>query len=169
MKIGVIGSGRIGSTVGQLLAEAGHEVFYSFSRSEDKLKRLAAKAGDETRWGTPAEAVTFGEVILFSPPYNALDTALSAAGLMPGKIVIDTVNPFTGDGIAYADKGTAAEEIAARLPDAHIVKAYNHIHYQHIADRHHADPRLAAFISGDNTGAKSTVSELVTDTGFELT
>lgn len=168
MKIGVIGAGRIGANVGQLLADAGHDVFYSFSRSDDKLKRLAADAGDDSRWGTPAEAVAFAEVLVLSPPYGELDNALQAAASMDGKIVIDTVNPFTANGPAYADKGTAAEEIAGKLAGARPVKAYNHIYFEHIRDRHHAEPRLAAFISGDDADAKRVVTQLVGVTGFEV-
>lgn len=166
MKIGIIGSGKIGANLGRLLAEARHEIFYSFSRSEEKLRQLATEAGDATRWGTPAEAVRFGDVVILSPPYRELENALLAAGPMAGKIVIDTVNPFTATGPIYTEKGTAAEEIAARLPGARVVKAYNHIFYQHIANRHHADPPLTAFISGDDPDARATVGALVRDTGF---
>ncbi len=168
MKIGIIGAGRIGANVGKLLAEAGHEVFYSFSRSEDKLKQLAAEAGNDSRWGTPAEAVAFADVVLLSPPYGELDNALQAAGGMAGKIVIDTVNPFAAGGPAYADHGTAAEEIAGKLPGAQVVKAYNHIYFEHIHTRHHETPHLVAFISGDDPDAKATVTQLVSDTGFEV-
>lgn len=168
MKIGIIGAGRIGANVGKLLAEAGHEVFYSFSRSEGKLKELAAEAGDASRWGTPAEAVAFGSVIVLSPPYTVLNDALAQAGDMGGKVVIDTVNPFGANGSPYVEKGTAAEEIAGKLPNANTVKAYNHIYFEHIASRHHEDPRLIAFICGDDADAKATVGQLVTGTGFQI-
>lgn len=166
MKIGIIGAGRIGSNVGKLLAKAGHDVFYSFSRSDDKLKRLAAEAGDESHWGTPAEAVAFADVIVLSPPYVELDTAISQAGAMDGKIVIDTINPFSPRGPVYEDSGTAAEEIAGKLPGAKLVKAYNHIYFEHIANRNHEDPLLVAFISGDDADAKTVAAQVVGDTGF---
>lgn len=166
MKIGIIGSGKIGANVGKLLAQAGHEVFYSFSRSEDKLRDLAAEGGDASRFGTPAEAVAFGDVILFSPPYTTLDEVISQAGSMDGKIVMDTVNPYTASGPIYADQGTAAEEIAGKLPGAKVVKAYNHIRYIDIAQRNHVEPLMVAFISGDDADAKATAGQLVADTGF---
>jgi hypothetical protein len=166
MKIGIIGSGRIGANLGALWARAGHSVFYSFSRSEDKLKTLAAEAGDPALWGTPAQAVAFAEVVVLSPPYPELNAALAAAGPMHGKIVIDTVNPFAEGGPAYADGGTAAQEIAGKLPGARTVKAYNHIWYQDIANRHHAEPPLVGFISGDDAEAKAVVAGLVRDSGF---
>jgi 8-hydroxy-5-deazaflavin:NADPH oxidoreductase len=166
MKIGVIGSGRIGATVGKLLAQAGHEVFYSFSRSEDKLRQLAAEGGDESRYGSPSQAVAFGDVIVFSPPYTVLGQAIREAGSMEGKIVLDTVNPYTASGPTYADQGTAAEEIAGKLPGAKVVKAYNHIRYVDIEQHHHEQPLRVAFISGDDATAKATASQLVGDTGF---
>lgn len=166
MKIGIIGAGNIGATVGALLAQAGHEVFYSFSRSEDKLRQLATEAGHPANWGTPAEAIAFGEVILLAPPYRVLDEVLAMAGPMDGKIVIDAVNPFTDSGPRYADNGTAAEEIAAKLAGAHTVKAYNHIYFRHIAERAHQNPPLVAFISGNDAAAKQIAAQVVTDTGF---
>jgi predicted dinucleotide-binding enzyme len=166
MKIGIIGSGNIGANVGRLLAQAGHEVFYSYSYSEDKLRDLAAEGGDASRHGTPAEAVAFGDVVLLSPPYRVLDDALSQAGSMDGKIVLDTVNPYTSSGILYADKGTAAEEIAGKLPGAKLVKAYNHMNYRVLENQHHAEPPIVAFIAGDDADAKAVAAQLISDTGF---
>ncbi|NJO83659.1 MAG: NAD(P)-binding domain-containing protein [Blastochloris sp.] len=166
MKIGIIGSGNIGATVGALLAKARHEVFYSFSRSDEKLRNLAAAAGDESRWGTARQAVEFGDVILLAPPYRELDAVLEAAGPMTGKIVMDAVNPYTSTGPAYRDSGTAAEEIAAKLLNARIVKTYNHIYFKHIAERNHENPPLVAFISGDDAQAKQIAGQLLSDTGF---
>jgi predicted dinucleotide-binding enzyme len=166
MKIGIIGSGKIGSNVGKLLAQAGHEVFYSFSHSEEKLRNLAAEGGDASRYGSPDDAVAFGDVIVFSPPYTQVDEAIRQAGSMDGKIVMDTVNPYTSGGIGYADQGTAAEEIAGKLPGAKLVKAYNHINFRVIEQQHHATPPLVAFIAGDDADAKATAGQLVADTGF---
>jgi 8-hydroxy-5-deazaflavin:NADPH oxidoreductase len=168
MKIGIIGAGRIGTNVGRLLAQAGHNVMFSFSRSEDKLKALAAEIGSRASYGTPAEAVQFAEAVLLAPPYGVLDVALQAGGDWSGKLVLDAVNPFTASGPRYVEGGTAAEEIAAKLPGARTVKTYNHIHFQHIAHNHHAEPRLLAFICGDDANAKGQASQLISDTGFDV-
>ncbi|MFZ4813854.1 MAG: NADPH-dependent F420 reductase [Phototrophicaceae bacterium] len=168
MKIGIIGIGNIGGSLGRIYANAGHEVFFSYSRSEDKLKAFAEEVGHGARWGTPSEAVAFGDVILLAPPYRVLDEALKEAGSMAGKIVIDAVNPYAADGIRYVDAGTAAEEIAAKLVGAKTVKAYNHIYYKNILSAADADPRFVAFISGDDAEAKAIVAELVTQTGFDV-
>jgi hypothetical protein len=167
MKIGIIGSGNIGGTVGKLLAQAGHEVMFSFSRSQDKLDQLAADAGPNARAGTPAEAVAFGQVIVFSPPFRMLDNVLDVTGSLADKIVIDTTNPF-GENfeVVKGDDDSAAEELARRCPGARVVKAFNHLHMTVIQEQHHAENRVVAFIAGDDEDAKTIVAGLVEDVGF---
>jgi 8-hydroxy-5-deazaflavin:NADPH oxidoreductase len=71
LKIGVIGSGRIGGTVGELWVKAGHEVMFS-SLDLERDKALAARVRGGARAGTPKEAAAFGEVLFVSVPYSAL-------------------------------------------------------------------------------------------------
>src|SRR5438309_8144966 len=71
MKIGFIGSGNIGGTIGDLLAKAGHDVLFS-SRNPDELKDLVAKVGPRARAGTPKEAIAFGDVVFLGVPYSAM-------------------------------------------------------------------------------------------------
>ncbi len=168
MKIGIIGAGRLGMNVGKLLSDAGHELFWSFSRSDEKLLHLAVSSGDPSNWGSVSDAIAFASVLLLAPPYTTIDQVIAEMNGAEGKVIIDCVNPFTPDGPIYKERGTAAEEIAGKLPRAQTVKAYNHIHYQDIASRHHSDPRLVAFICGDHAEAKSTAAELVTSTGFHV-
>ena len=63
MRIGILGSGLIGGKLGTVFARAGHEVVFSYSRSERKLKRLARQAGGKARAGTPGEAARACEVL----------------------------------------------------------------------------------------------------------
>lgn len=93
MKIGIIGSGHIGGTLGVLWAKAGHEVFFS-SRHPDQLADLVKRAGPSARAGTPREAAAFGEVILISVPYGALpEVGRDLASALTGKVVLETGNP----------------------------------------------------------------------------
>src|SRR6185295_7485673 len=73
MKIGIIGAGRVGGTIGELWVKAGHEVVFS-ARTMDEVNSLLAnlKLGPRARAGTPKEAAAFGEAILISVPYAAL-------------------------------------------------------------------------------------------------
>lgn len=168
MKIGIVGSGNIGTAVGTLLAQAGHELHFSFSRDADKPARVAAEIGERAHYGTPEGAVTFGDVILFTPPYGVLDEALRQTGSLAGKIVIDTMNPFTMRGVELASGGTAAEVLAERQPEARVVKAYNHLAAAVIRNQAHAADPIVAFVSGDDAEAKQIVTGLVTDSGFRV-
>lgn len=92
MKIGVIGAGRIGSTLARLWAKAGYELLVS-SRHLDQMKKLAAEIGPQAFAGTPREAAAFGEVVLVSVPYKALpQVGRDYAGELRGKVVLDTCN-----------------------------------------------------------------------------
>ena len=93
LKIGIIGSGNIGSTLGELWIKAGHEVLFS-SRHPEQLQGLVTRLGPKAHAGTPREAATFGDVILVSVPYAALpEIGRDLAKELPGKIVLDTCNP----------------------------------------------------------------------------
>ncbi|MFQ5937980.1 MAG: NADPH-dependent F420 reductase, partial [Acidiferrobacterales bacterium] len=94
LKIGIIGAGRIGGTLGELWVKAGHEVLLS-SRHPERLKDLAQRLGPRARAGFPREAAVFGEVILISVPYGALpQVGRDYAAELKGKVVLETGNPF---------------------------------------------------------------------------
>src|ERR1043165_10015024 len=118
MKIGIVGSGQVGGTLGGVWVRAGHEVMFS-SLDLDHDKALAAKLGAKARAGTPREAAAFGEVVMISVPYRALpEIGKSLAGLIKGKVVIDTCNPFVGrDG----EIATWAREKGAGLASAELL------------------------------------------------
>ena len=94
LKIGIIGAGRIGGTLGELWVKAGHEVLLS-SRHPERLKDLAARLGTRARAGFPREAAAFGEVVLISVPYGALpQVGRDYAAELEGKVVLETGNPY---------------------------------------------------------------------------
>jgi 8-hydroxy-5-deazaflavin:NADPH oxidoreductase len=88
MNIGIIGSGNVGSTLGELWAKAGHQVMFSFSRHPERLQTLATQIGSNAMSGTPAEAVNFADVVLFAPNFWLAQKAIAQAGSLAGKIVI---------------------------------------------------------------------------------
>ena len=171
MKIGFIGSGNIGGTIGELLAKAGHQVLFS-SRNPEGLKDLIAKVGPNAHAGTPAEAVAFGEVVFLGVPYSAMPQIGSdyARGLA-GKIVLDAGNPSArrdgpmGEAALAKGAGMATSEY---LPGARIVRAFNSINYLVFArEAHRSGDRLAVPLAGDDAEALMVASRLVTDAGFE--
>jgi 8-hydroxy-5-deazaflavin:NADPH oxidoreductase len=168
MKIGVIGAGGIGGTVGTLWAQAGHEVFFS-SRNPDKLADLVSNAGSNTQAGTIAQAAAFADVIFLAVYYWTTDDAIAAAGSLDGKIIIDATNPYlrSADGnIKRVPDVSSGLELAAKLPQAQIVKAYNTLPTATFANEHHRADPYALFYCGDEPAAKTIVAQLIADSGF---
>lgn len=171
LRIGVIGSGRIGGTVGGLWVKAGHQVMFS-SLDLDHDKALAARLGGGARAGTPKEAGAFGEVLFISVPYSALPSVgRDLRSSLQGKIVLDSCNPVPGrDGdmaIEARAKGTgvASPEF---LPGARLVRAFNSVGYTRLqAEAHRAGERIAIPLAGDDAEALRTAQRLVRDAGFE--
>jgi predicted dinucleotide-binding enzyme len=169
-KIGIVGSGRVGGALGAVWVKAGHEVMFS-SRNIEHDKELAAKLGGNARAGTPREAAAFGEVVMVSVPYRALpDVGKDLAGLIKGKVVIDTCNPFPGrDGeIAdWARKKGAGLASAELLPGARLVRAFNAIGAGQMGSAHKQPGRVGMPIAGDDAQAIAVASRLIRDIGYE--
>ena len=170
LKIGVIGSGRVGGTLGGVWAKAGHEVMFS-SRNIEHDTSLAARVGPNAHAGTPREAAAFGEALLVSVPYRSLpDVGKELGDLLEGKIVIDTCNPFPGrDGeIAnWAREKGAGLASAELLPGARIVRAFNAVGSTRMGMAHEQPGRIGMPIAGDDAQAIAVASRLIRDIGFE--
>lgn len=169
VRIGIIGAGNIGANAGRRLARAGHEVLFSFSRDAGKLERLAAEVGDRAHAGSPRDAVAFGEVVMLSVPWGAIDEALGAAGPLTGKVVIDTTNQFGAAGVLSLPEGlSAAAYNARRMPGAWLVKAFNTLTagFQAETAGREGEDRAALFLAGETGDANSVVAALITDIGF---
>lgn len=175
MKVGVIGSGRIGGNVGRLLARAGHEVLFSFSHEQAKLQSLAAETGNGSRAGTPREAAESGEAVLLAVPWWEIDNALRIAGVedgvLDGKVVIDATNPFRPGWIPMnLPEGTTALRInSERMPASRVVKAFNTLTagFQAESSGRVGPDRVVMFYAGDDADAKATVARLIDDAGFK--
>lgn len=170
-KIGVIGSGRIGGTLGELWAKAGYPVmFSSLDLAHDK--ELAARVGAGTQAGTPAEAAAFGDVLLISVPYSALpQIGRDYAAAIKGKVVLDTSNPIAGrDGdiaVPAREKGTGVAS-AEYLPGARLVRAFNSVGYTYLrSEAHRAGDKIAIPLAADDADALKVATRLVEDAGFE--
>ncbi|MGB5017657.1 MAG: NADPH-dependent F420 reductase [Candidatus Nanopelagicales bacterium] len=172
MRIGFIGSGNIGSTLARLAITAGNEVVMSNSRGPETLAELVADLGTQASAATPAEAGAAGEIVVVTIPLAALDSVPVAP--LAGKVVIDTNNYYPNrDGqIAEIDNDstTSSELLAAYLPQSSVVKAFNSIYFQHLAEQ--GEPigtpgRRALPIAGDDAAAKATVTELIEAFGFD--
>lgn len=168
VKIGVIGSGRVGSALGRVWAQAGNEVMFS-SLSLENDRKLAADVGSNARAGTPREAAEFGQVLLFAVPYGALpELGKSLDGLLKGKVIIDACNPFPNRDGAIAtealEKGAGLMS-AELLPGAHIVRAFNAIGAETMGEAHEQPGRFGMPIAGDKI-AIDVASRLVREIGY---
>jgi predicted dinucleotide-binding enzyme len=171
LKIGIIGTGRIGSALARHWVAAGHEVLMS-SRHPDELKPLAAELGAKARVGTPREAAAFGEVVLVSVPYSAMPQIGSDyAAELDGKIVLDTSNPVERrDGPMAADalkkgSGVASAEF---LAGTRVVRAFNCIPAASLANEGNRKPeRIAIPIAGDDAEAIAVAKRLIDEAGFD--
>jgi predicted dinucleotide-binding enzyme len=171
-KIGVIGSGKIGGTIGGLWVKAGHLVFFS-SRHPEELKDLVANLGSLAQAGTVAQAVAFADVVFVAVPYKALPEVgkENEAGLK-GKVVLDACNAVAGrDGQELADEverdgiGVVSQKY---LPGTHVVRAFNTMGFGVFAkEAHRPDPKLAIPIAGDDPQAVQAAGGLVRDAGFD--
>lgn len=169
MKIGIIGSGHVGSALGGVWAKAGNEVMFS-SRNLDNDKKLAAEVGASARAGTPQEAAAFGEVILFAVPYSAFPELTKNLGnSLKGKVVINASNPFPQRDGEIANQ---AREEGAGLFDAHllsgalVVRAFNAVGAARMASAHEDPGKIGMPMAGDKK-AIEIASRLVREAGFE--
>jgi hypothetical protein len=171
LKIGVIGSGHIGSTIGGLWVKAGHPVLFS-SRHPEELKDLVSGLGALAQAGTVEQAIAFGDVIFIAVPYGAVPQIGHDYGkALTGKVLIDA------DNAVAARDGAIAEEVERDgigvtsqkyFPDARVVRAFNTMNYTIFArEAHRADPKLAIPIAGDDPAAVETTAGLVRDAGFD--
>jgi NADPH-dependent F420 reductase len=167
MKIGVIGTGRMGNGLGKLWAANGHQVLFG-SRDPDKARRLAQAAGPTASGGTYADAVAFGDVLLFAVPWSAAQEVLTSIGPLRGKILIDITNAFGASGdLALGHTTSAAEQIAQWAPGAKVVKAFNGIPASQLDQRPYGDQAASLFFCGDDMQAKQAVAQLGAELGLD--
>jgi predicted dinucleotide-binding enzyme len=171
MKIGVIGSGRIGSTIGGLWVKAGHEVMFS-DRDPEAVKRAIADLGPRAKSGTVQEAVAFGDVVLIAVPYGALPAIQQQVGnQLKGKVVMDPNNPVPardGEMAAQAKEKGAAISTAALLPGVKTVRSFNSWGYATMArEANRPAPRMALPVAADDPEAMRIGMRLVADAGFD--
>jgi predicted dinucleotide-binding enzyme len=171
MKVGVIGAGNIGGTVGTLWVKAGHQVLFS-SRNPENLKQLVDGLGSLARAGTVREALTFGDAIFIAVPYGAYpQIGKDYAQELASKIVLDAGNAVLArDGEISKEAGEIGigATSAKYLPKARIVRAFNTLNYRVLAENaNRPGERMAIPIAGNDKEALAVASRLVRDAGFD--
>jgi 8-hydroxy-5-deazaflavin:NADPH oxidoreductase len=170
MNIGIIGAGNMGSSLGKIWAQNGHNLMFSYSRDTTKLEKIAQSIGSQASVGTPAEAVQFAEVVVLSVPYGAIEDALKTAGSLEGKILFSIVNALLPDmsGMAIGTTTSAAEEIAKLAPGARVVEALPvFAEVLNSPSRRFGEQQATVFYTGDDEEAKQVVSDLLREIDVE--
>jgi predicted dinucleotide-binding enzyme len=171
MKIGIIGSGNIGGTLGRHWAKVGYEVMFS-SRHPEQLKAMAQEIGAQI--GTTQAVAAFGDVVLLAVPFGKIPEVAQQIGRLDNKILIDATNPYPqrdGDVArqVIADKSqTATGYVASLFPGARTIKAFNSIYFKVLAEQafQSGNERIAVPFCGDDLLAKQKVKQVIEDIGF---
>jgi len=163
----------MGGKLGTIFARAGHEVVFSYSHSEAKLKRLARDAGGRARAGTPAEAALEADALLLAVHWSRVDDVLKKASDLAGKVIITCSLPMnSGDtGLVIAHKSSGAEALAKKARKADIVSAFSTVPSEVLFPVFHAKRRTrhrpSLVYCGNNRDAKNVAARLIRDVGFK--
>ena len=172
MRIGILGSGLMGAKLGTIWARAGHDVVFSYSRSDAKLQKLARDAKGKARAGTPREAAQDADAVLLAVHWSRVDDVLQQAGDLAGKVIVSCSLPMNADdtGLVIAHTSSGAEALAKKVPKARVVAAFGTVPSEVLfgvfaARRKTTKPSLV--YCGDDARSKKTVAQLIRDVGFE--
>jgi 8-hydroxy-5-deazaflavin:NADPH oxidoreductase len=169
MKISIIGAGNIGGNLARLLVKAGHDVALANSRGPASLKPFSDELGKKLHPVTLEDAVNYCDIIILSVHWRVLDSL--PVFKVPGKIIVDTTNPYKSDGTFY-DLGDdiSSTKVIQHFPGGNVVKAFNTIWFKHLAENGNvklpAEQRRVIPVAGDDKNAKSKISSLIEEIGF---
>lgn len=169
MNIGILGSGNVGGILGTRWAAAGHTItFGSRNPASAEMRDLVSKAGGNATAATNSDTAATSDILLIATPWMVTQQVLASAGDLNGKILIDATNPLLPDlsGLELGNTTSAAEQIAAWAPGAKVVKAFNTIGANIMANPAFASRAAILFYCGDDTPAKQLTHQLATEIGF---
>jgi 8-hydroxy-5-deazaflavin:NADPH oxidoreductase len=168
MKIAIIGAGNVGKALGATFARAGNSVIYA-AASPDSSRKVAEDVGG-TAAGTVREAAAEADMVVIAVPYASAGHQVAAeiAPVVSGKIVIDVTNPLKPDYSGLATEGgpSGAENFAAWLPGARVVKAFNTLFASIQADPRSHGVEIDALFATDDSGARAAVGAFLRSLGF---
>jgi predicted dinucleotide-binding enzyme len=168
--VGILGAGRMGATLARLFAGAGHDVRLANSRGPASLAALVAEIGPRATAVAARDVAAGAGVVVLATRWEQLEAAVAAVPSWDGVVVVDTTNPRFGPGpddVYDLGERTSSEAVAALVPGARVVKAFNHQPIPALAAELGPEPseRNALFLAGDDAPAKALVAELVRSIG----
>lgn len=170
MKIGILGSGLMGGTLGRLWAARGHRVTFSYARDPAKLARLASDCGGAS--GSVADAVAGADAVLLAVHWSQVGDVLAQAGDLAGVVILNCCVPLddANETLVLGGITSGAEELAALRPDGRWVGCFNTVpseSFEPVFAASGRGPRPHVLVYGDDEGAKEIARPLVRDVGFE--
>src|SRR5437867_983782 len=174
MKIGILGTGDVGTALGKGFASLGNEVkMGSRDPAGEKLKAWIAVAGSRASGGTFAETAAFGEVVVLATLWTGTENVIRLAGPqnLSGKIVIDATNPllFREGGppsLALGHTDSGGEQVQRWLPQARVVKAFNIVGHAHMVNPNFPGGPPDMLICGNDASAKKAVTDILKSFGW---
>ena len=172
MRIGILGSGLMGGKLGTIFARAGHEVVFSYARSEQKLKTLVRSAKGNATRGTPRDAAVEADAVLLAVHWSRVDDVLKQAGDVSGKVIVSCSLPMNGDNtdLVVGHTSSGAEALAKKIRGAQIVSAFGTVPSEvlfSVFERRRKAKRPGLVYCGDHQGAKKAAATLIRDAGFD--
>lgn len=167
MRIGIIGAGRVGGTLGTGWQRSGHDVMFGVRSPQDKkLQPLLEQSGAKA--GTVEEAVACANVIALTVPWSAVEQVLRGAEIEAGKILLDCTNPvMKPPGTQPEDRLSGAEKVAQWVAGVRVVKIFNTTGFENMANPRFGSNALTMFYAGDDANAKAIAAQLAGELGFD--
>jgi predicted dinucleotide-binding enzyme len=172
MRIGIVGSGNVGGTLGELFARGGHQVMFS-DLNPAVAKAQAARVRRGTRAGSGEQAIAFADVVVVAVPFGAWPAvSRQYAQMLKGRIVLDPTNPNSqrdgAVGAAALAAPSTGEAVAEYLPGAKIVRAFNTMAYENFAkEAGRPAPRMGIPLAANDQNAMALCVRLIRDLGFD--
>src|SRR5213083_1889245 len=172
MRVGILGSGLMGGKLGTIWGRAGHEVVFSYARSERKVAKLAREAKGKARAGRPGEAAREADALLLAVHWSRVDAVLKQAGDVSGKVIVTCSLPMNADDtdLVIAHTSSGAEELAKKVPKTRVVSAFGTVPSEVLFDvfeSRRKATRPSLVYCGDDSRSKKTTAELIRDVGFD--
>jgi predicted dinucleotide-binding enzyme len=173
MKIGIVGAGNVGGTLGQSWVKAGHQVKFGVRNpADEKVAALVKRCGPSASAGRVEDLASFGDIVVLTTPWEGAKNAVESAGNLSGKILIDCTNPVAMganlmSGLTLGHTTSAGEQVATWAKGAKVVKAFNTTGAGNMANPKFGNDRAVMFVAGDDANAKKTAIQLSNDLGFE--
>lgn len=160
MKIGIIGSGRIGGTLAKLWAEKGYELMLSSKNiHSDRMRSLLERIGGNARSGSIEEVTNFADTILLAVPPSEVEGVLDRAGDLKNKVLINATN--------RSDGKSSQAEVVRVAKNARVIRAFNLLPAESLVRPEFHEANLSLFIAGDSSEARAIVGELGRSIGFD--